>query len=372
MCLIITGSAHDIRSTLLNTIGLLEDIFKTNSDGVGAMYATTKHGLRVVKDLPRDAAACTAFIRRLPDDDRDLAIHFRWRTHGATDLENCHPYMVKPGLAMMHNGILAHGNAADPSKSDTWHYIHNYLAPLEEKYPGITEDENFQCVVENDIADNRFVFLDSHGVLTIYNRDQGIEHEGLWFSNTYAWHPEMLIKGYKKTYALTSYRGDKWWERSNYYNDGYGGLIAASPAHAGLVDDDCEMNDYGMGDDDSVFDPDGFMGDVWSCLSVCDDKSLLSMLEEAPTFLFESLFASSRFVVNPEYALALDTLKVGTAYLIRLLLDEDVAKLVTHVRRSRADAAALSEVMSFNGTWDDRITAPTPLTEEELAEVYCH
>jgi predicted glutamine amidotransferase len=62
-------------------------------------------------------------------DDREIAIHFRWTTHGKTDMLNCHPYDVIPGfIAMMHNGVLHTGNAADKNKSDTWHFIQGLLA----------------------------------------------------------------------------------------------------------------------------------------------------------------------------------------------------------------------------------------------------
>ncbi len=39
------------------------------------------------------------------------------------------------------------------------------------------------------------------GRLTVVNRDDGIEHQDLWFSNTYAWSPELLIPGYDDRYG---------------------------------------------------------------------------------------------------------------------------------------------------------------------------
>ena len=123
MCLIITGKSAKIRSTLLDTDALLGDIYSSNPDGIGIMYATSK-GLKVVKMLPKSLADATQFITKLPNDDRELAIHFRWTTHGHTDMTNCHPYDVVPGyVAMMHNGILHTGNDADKAKSDTWHFL---------------------------------------------------------------------------------------------------------------------------------------------------------------------------------------------------------------------------------------------------------
>ena len=97
MCLIITGKSSKVRSTLLNTHGLLSDIYTSNPDGIGFMYGTAK-GLKVTKSLPKNLGDATAFIQRLPVDDREIAIHFRWTTHGKTDMLNCHPYDVIPGF----------------------------------------------------------------------------------------------------------------------------------------------------------------------------------------------------------------------------------------------------------------------------------
>jgi hypothetical protein len=56
MCLIITGKSSQVRSTLLNTHGLLSDIFTSNPDGIGFMYGSAK-GLKVTKTLPKNLGA---------------------------------------------------------------------------------------------------------------------------------------------------------------------------------------------------------------------------------------------------------------------------------------------------------------------------
>ena len=201
MCLIITGTAKNIRSTLLETAGLIEDIYSSNSDGVGFMYATKK-GLKVIKRLPRSAAEVATMVRSMPTDDRNLAIHFRFTTHGDTNLDNCHPYDVVPGfIAMMHNGILHTGNYADKSRSDTYHFIKDFLAEPMHGAPDLAFSNSFLKLVGSYIRDNRFVFMDGEGRISHVNKDTGIEHNGLWFSNTYAWSPRLLIPTYRDTYA---------------------------------------------------------------------------------------------------------------------------------------------------------------------------
>lgn len=206
MCLIITGSARDVRSTLLDTKGLLLDIFKYNSDGVGAMYRN-KRGLRVVKIVPSLYSQVEHLVQQLPDDDRSLALHFRMTTHGHTDLDNCHPYPVADGVAMMHNGILACGNAKDKSRSDTYHFIEEFLAGTVAAHPKVIHQPGFLALVGDYIDNNRFVFMDSDGEMSIVNEEQGTKHGGLWFSNEYAWSPELLIPGYAKHGTARYYGG---------------------------------------------------------------------------------------------------------------------------------------------------------------------
>ena len=39
MCLLVTGKSNAIRAAFLNTPGLIEDVYASNSDGLGIMYA---------------------------------------------------------------------------------------------------------------------------------------------------------------------------------------------------------------------------------------------------------------------------------------------------------------------------------------------
>lgn len=238
MCLIIAGKAAKIRDALLNTEGMLLSIFKSNPDGIGVMYAT-KHKderlLKVVKKLPNSLEQARDFISRMPDDTRQCAIHFRWTTHGHTDLENCHPYTVLENqVALMHNGVLSTGNSKDTSKSDTWHFIEDYLKEAVKMAPGLVFDPGFIALVKDFIGtNNRFVFMGADGRMTIVNKKEGIEHDGLWFSNTYAWSPAVFIDGYKSGWNGSTYYQPT---RSRSYHNGF----------EGMDDDEYDWR-YGMG-----------------------------------------------------------------------------------------------------------------------------
>jgi hypothetical protein len=218
MCLIIHGPSALIRSTLLDTPLLLEEIFKQNGDGLGIMYQSSR-GPRVHKWLPRDAAHARRLVQSFPQDNRELAAHWRWRTHGDINKENCHPYAVEGSGFMMHNGVLSTGNSADESKSDTWHYCRNFLdGGVMEK---MAHEEHFLKLITNHIGHgNKFVMMTSDGRMSIAGRHRGIEVKGLWFSNTHAWYPETLdptwiepdrkpILGGSGGYGLRDYTFDK-------------------------------------------------------------------------------------------------------------------------------------------------------------------
>ena len=170
----------------------LSDFFDYNSDGVGVMYSEN-NCLIMEKILPKTDADFIAFYNA-HIVGKNCAYHLRMRTHGDTDLENCHPYMVLNNaehgidLALMHNGILSTGNKADPSKSDTWHYIRDYLRPMLAGNPEFFLHPAFSKIVGDHIGSgNKFVLMDNAGRVATINQSAGVFWGGLWLSNTYAW-----------------------------------------------------------------------------------------------------------------------------------------------------------------------------------------
>jgi hypothetical protein len=133
-------------------------------------------------------------------------------------LENCHPYPILPNkLALMHNGVLSTGNRNDVTKSDTWHFIEDYLKMVAEAAPQLFYEPNFLELLEKFIGySNKFVFMNDEGRLAVVNEEAGTFHAEMWFSNTYAWSPSRFIPDYwKGKNGGNHYRGG--------YNNGYEG-----------------------------------------------------------------------------------------------------------------------------------------------------
>lgn len=171
----------------------LADFWKHNRDGFGVMFAKNNvlhidKGIGSVQDW-------IDFHRKY--ENEDACWHTRMRTHGDIDFENCHPYTVywpegkeqiDLPVALMHNGVLRFGNAADHTKSDTWHYIRNFIHPLTKKDPDVIFSKEFGEIIGEHIGkNNKFALMDATGRIQIVNRASGVNWNGVWFSNTYAW-----------------------------------------------------------------------------------------------------------------------------------------------------------------------------------------
>jgi hypothetical protein len=188
MCLLVTQNST---SPVLSN-EWLTDFHSFNSDGVGVMYA--KDGQLIIeKILPKSAQDFIEFYHS-HIKGKNCAYHLRMKTHGHIDLENCHPYEVLNhaqhgiDLWLMHNGILSTGNKADISKSDTWHYIRDFLRPMLIDNPDFAFHPSFSEIVGSHIgSSNKFVLIDNLGRQSVINQSSGVFWAGLWLSNTYAW-----------------------------------------------------------------------------------------------------------------------------------------------------------------------------------------
>jgi len=187
-----------------------------NRDGYGVMYA--KDGLLHTEKQLGNKEQWVEFYMRLQAMNIPMAFHLRMRTHGDTDLVNCHPYPVynfedmpqaSHAVAMMHNGVLRTGNDKDKTKSDTWHYVRDYVHKLTGGKQELIFTPEFAEVIGSHIGSgNKFCFVNSAGDIQIINRSSGTDWNGVWFSNTYAWtpHDRLLYPGAVPEYSYGGYK----------------------------------------------------------------------------------------------------------------------------------------------------------------------
>ena len=216
MCLLTKQTS----STVLSD-SFLADVYSKNRDGLGVMYAE-KGKIHIYKCLPTNAKEFIDFYRKHAEG-KDCVWHARMQTHGDIDLDNCHPYMVTEGVWMAHNGVLSTGNDNDKTRSDTWHFIQNFLRPALTANPNLLLDQDFQNFLGKMIGpSNKFGFVRCDGEIVLINEQAGVEYQGAWLSNTYAWSyfRFMGIKEPTKMYPIANrYSG---WSFDEYdYDESY-------------------------------------------------------------------------------------------------------------------------------------------------------
>jgi hypothetical protein len=219
MCILV----HQPAGTTISE-AMLHDFYTLNPDGFGAMFAVDNK-IEIVKTLAKEDE-----IIKIYNDivaGKEAVIHFRMKTHGDIDLDNCHPYRVTDDIWLAHNGILSEGNPIDKKKSDTWHYIEYVLRPTLTAQPELFDNPDFIDYLGTMIGDsNKFGLLRNDGKVQLVNRESGVDHAGLWLSNTYAWSPEKHGFYQNKSYKGYSYgRWDDeeygaWGTRSYKYQHG--------------------------------------------------------------------------------------------------------------------------------------------------------
>lgn len=163
-------------------------------------------------------------LQKFLDDAKDLHVyaHLRYRTKGATDKENVHPFGVLTkkkhdiDVQFMHNGTLT--DFGTKTDCDSKHFARTLLRPLSEKLmkavgpEQLLHDSTMIAILEK-YAGRSSVFLltDSLGNHRIINYNEGKEFEGWWASNEYS---------FNRTHRETSYTGGSYYSgRRSYWDD---------------------------------------------------------------------------------------------------------------------------------------------------------
>jgi len=160
----------------------LQECWDHNPDGAGYMYNVNGH-LKVKKGYFKFEDFWKSYTNSC--QGKKAVLHFRIKTHGEINKENCHPFNINDNLAFVHNGIIgAVETKSDKTKSDTWHFNDHILKPLINKYSDILEADSFQLMIGDFVGSSKLVFLDNQDNVKIFNEDKGTWDDGVWYSNT--------------------------------------------------------------------------------------------------------------------------------------------------------------------------------------------
>lgn len=201
----------------------IKDMWETNSDGAGFMYAFknkvfVEKGFMKLDDLTN---AMKHLSKRLKVDNlelKDIPIiyHFRIKTHGANNPANTHPFPISSkeqhlkaldltcDLAVAHNGIIS---SAKPmgDMSDTASYIANVLTPLAMLDSSFYAKPYGKTIMENTIGASKLAFLDKNGNIELVGDFKNGTKQGtsdLLYSNL---NHEWDYSAYKQPYSTYSY-----------------------------------------------------------------------------------------------------------------------------------------------------------------------
>ena len=177
----------------------LAQCFRTNKDGAGFMYAEngvlhTEKGFFTFDEF---------YNAYQPHQDKKVAIHFRIKTHGEVNKDNCHPFAVSPTLGLMHNGMI---DIQEDHKeySDTWHFNEKIIKPMYQDNKGFMKKSYNISLIRKFIGFSKLVFLNARGESTIVNEDKGMWDNGIWYSNS-------SYKIYESKPAnVMQYQGNPW------------------------------------------------------------------------------------------------------------------------------------------------------------------
>lgn len=246
MCVIINIPAKKTLSKKL-----LENCYNTNPHGWGIMFA--KHGKLVTV---KDVSNFNNFWKIWHEIPRDTnrAVHFRIKTHGAINKENCHPFLPSDKLGLMHNGIIDTA-LIKKEMSDTYNFCEFELKPLIQAYSELNqdclEDKAFKDLMKELAGYSKLLFMDSSGKTTKVNENLWVSRYGCDFSNgnsldirstaiysssrsssnlgRYWDHDTKTWKDYKDRYNHNNNVYD-----DEYYMGEYGDM-GYNPAHAGHI-----------------------------------------------------------------------------------------------------------------------------------------
>lgn len=166
MCLIMIGNIADIEQSSI------ERAFKAHPHGAGIAYSYRKgrSKISVARKGFMSVDSLLVALDRVPKDV-DIAIHFRYATHGSVSQVNTHPFPVGKDRYVMHNGVLPLGSPGMGGRSDSAH-----LAAI------IRSLKLGDMIDLLGALDGRYAVVTPNGVIAV-NELRWYERAGILYSN---------------------------------------------------------------------------------------------------------------------------------------------------------------------------------------------
>jgi Glutamine amidotransferases class-II len=174
----------------------LAHAWEHNAHGWGCFFAG-QEGVRSFRGMRFEDLA---EINRTLPRDAEVYLHVRKATYGEIHQDMAHPYEVRPGLMLMHNGTIHHMAPKDPRISDSCELARTLRNMLEGLSDGqaatLLRSAGFRRLTAPLIEGSVVVLQDAWGAVrlgrdwhTVRSEDWHPEMAGIEVSNTHAWRP---------------------------------------------------------------------------------------------------------------------------------------------------------------------------------------
>jgi glutamine amidotransferase len=161
------------------SVDTIYNMARVNSDGGGICYINEAGVLEVFKSL-NSVTDIINHANLAVDIGSPYLLHFRIRTHGPINFDNCQPLFVDDDHALVHNGMLDVDAFKD--RSDSRVFTEDIIAtfPL-----GWFESDGVWLILTDFVGSwNKIAVMNDDGDVRIINEDGGIWDNGVWYSNS--------------------------------------------------------------------------------------------------------------------------------------------------------------------------------------------
>lgn len=139
---------------------------------------------------------------RLPLDAK-VYLHLRRATYGEVNHAMAHPYVVRPGVLLMHNGNIAHLAPQDTARSDTSELarlLRDMLSGLSDEQAAVLiRSQGFRALTAPLIEGSMVVLMDARGAVhlgrdwhTVRATDWSEAMAGMDVSNAHTWGRDLI------------------------------------------------------------------------------------------------------------------------------------------------------------------------------------
>lgn len=166
-------------------VDVLKKCWAQNTHGAGFMFADGQT-LHIQKGFMTVEAFLRAWGQAWQEHSlyrRAAVIHFRIKTDGDVTPALCHPFEVRKGLALAHNGIMSElREYTSAAASDSLVFARDVAAHITSA--GFASGAVW-TVLEQFVRPGKMVFMDYRGMFRILNETGGTWKGRVWFSNTH-------------------------------------------------------------------------------------------------------------------------------------------------------------------------------------------